>query len=109
MVEPIRPEEVVDKRFPDGVILSFNQLIQENMKDGTAHIKQDDIINRILTNMSPTYPLGDLYKCRQDIFQHNWLDVGDTYRKVGWIVYYDNGEWNEDGVAFFEFKKLGTK
>lgn len=93
-MKPITPQEVTHN-IPDEVIASFNELIQENFDGRTSTIKQDQVIERILSKL-PDIP-------RQTIFDKNWLDVENKFKEVGWKVEYEKPSWGEDWKAFFRF------
>lgn len=77
------------------VIVAFNELIVENLRDGEAVISQKDVVDRIMQKI----------KCeRQVIFDSHWLDIEDIYRKQGWEVIYEKPGFNESGEAWFTFK-----
>lgn len=94
-VSPDQIEDVKEKNFPDQVIESFNELLIKNFSGGSATIKQEDVVNLMITK--------GLNK--EEIFENNWLDIERIYRSQGWIVEYDKPGFNESYEAFFKFKK----
>lgn len=96
---PITPDEVADAKqasFPDEVFQAFNGLIAEKFSGGRAVVKQDDVVERIVSKLDCT---------RQEVFNKGWLNVEEAYRKAGWIVEYDKPGYNETYDAFFTFKQ----
>lgn len=101
MIEPIKPQEITlakAKIFPDFVLQSFNELIAENFTNGRAVVKQPDVIARMVKNAASE----DV--TRNVIFDRGWLNVEEIFRDAGWKVTCDKPSYNEDYVAFFEFK-----
>jgi hypothetical protein len=86
-VQPINPAQVLgmkESTIPDAVIKSFNKLISENFSNSSSSFTAKEVVNRILEKM----PLSS----SEEIYNNHWLDVEDIYRKVGWIVKYDQYE-----------------
>ena len=95
-IRPIRPSEVAKKKeiiFPDAVFTAFNELIAQQFYNGSATIKQDDIVELMVKK--------GLY--RAEIYKRGWLNIEDTYRKAGWKVEYDKPGYNESYPATFTF------
>jgi hypothetical protein len=42
---------------------------------------------------------------RQQVFDNNWLDVEDIFRKAGWKVNYEKPAYNESYPASFKFQQ----
>jgi hypothetical protein len=98
MIKPINPSEArKGDHIPDFVVDAFNQLIKEKFNGGTATIKQDDVIQRIIEKNT----VGGL--TRQKIFDCGWLNVENLYENYGWVVTYDKPAYNEDYPATFKF------
>ncbi len=99
MVKPISPSEATRLKkaaIPDVVFETFNELIAENISSGTAIVRQDEVVKRLV----------DKGLNRQEIFDKGWLDVEPIYRKSGWAVSYDKPGFNEDPYpSKFEFRK----
>lgn len=98
-VKPISPDEVVQKKktsFPDFVLEAFNELITKNFHGNSATIKQDDVVDLIVSKSSMD---------RQSIFDAHYLDVEDVYRDAGWKVKYDKPAYCETYAATFTFSK----
>jgi len=113
-VQPVSPQDVVEEKekwIPDEVISAFNKLISVNFSYGHASFRQDEIVVEIIDNLKKS----DLEvikgiqqsnkKLRTLIFDRNWLDVEDIFRKAGWIVEYDKPGYNESYAATFNFRK----
>ena len=99
MIEPISPKEAVEtKEFPNEVMLAFNELITENLRNKTARITQDEVMDRILTR-APRDQNRNYY------FDRGLLDVEPMYRKAGWKVEFDKPGYCEDYKATFTFSK----
>jgi len=100
MVEPIRPDEVTEKKItllPDAVIRAFNTLIAKKFNGYESTVKQDEAINAIMAE--------DETISRQEIFDNHWLDVEDIYRNIGWEVKFDKPGYSESYSAYYVFKK----
>jgi hypothetical protein len=98
-VKPITPKEVSKGKldsFPDKVIEAFNELIAKHWDGRESHFKQDEVVALIRRKMDMS---------SSQIFENNWLDVEDTYRKAGWTVEYDSPAYCEDYPATFKFTK----
>jgi hypothetical protein len=95
----ISPNEVVaqkQKNIPEIVFEAFNELIADNFTEGSAKVKQEDVINLILSKSG--------FLSRQEIFDKGWLNIEDVYRGQGWKVEYDKPGCYETYSAFFKFK-----
>lgn len=98
-MEAMTPKQAVDlkmSRIPEKVFEAFNEAIADNLSDGYATVKQNDVITRILGKMEGI--------TRHDVFDNGWLDVEPFYRKKGWKVSYDKPGYNETYEASWEFK-----
>lgn len=98
-MEAMTPKQVVDlkmSRIPEKVFEVFNEVIADNLSDGYATVKQNDVIARILGKIDNT--------TRQEIFDNGWLDVEPFYRKKGWKVTYDRPGYNETYEASWTFR-----
>ena len=104
MVEPIKPEDIVEKSaeykkasMPDGVIEAFNELIGKNWSGNSAKVTQNEAIDLIIEKVERT--------SRRKIIDNHWLDVEDIFREQGWKVSYDKPGYCEDYEAYFIFSK----
>ena len=101
-VKPITPREVVGKKqesLPDEVIEAFNELIAENWEGSSSRIKQIKAVAKIREKFLPKRITA------KKMFDNNWLDVEDVFRKAGWDVEYDKPGFNETYEPIFEFSK----
>ena len=97
-VQPITPGDVAreqSKNIPNAVIEVFNQLIAQDYVDGSATVKQDDVVAMLVAKGL------DL----QEIFDKGWLNIEKVYQSAGWKVTYDKPGYNEDYPATFEFER----
>jgi hypothetical protein len=100
MIKPISPKEVVDKKresIPDFVIEAFNQMIAENWDGKESRFRQDEVVTRMF--------LLQKGLTQSEIQEKNLLDVEEIYRKEGWIVEYDKGDYNTSDPSIFTFRK----
>lgn len=98
MTKPITPKEAlsqIDTTKPDGVYEAFNELIVKHLDNGTAIIQQKDVAKLIAKKTGKT---------QKEIFEKGWLNVEESYRKMGWKVSYDNPAFNETYEPTFEFR-----
>ena len=105
MVEPINPKDVVaekQKTLPDQVVEAFNELIAENWRSRSSIVKQKDAVRRIKLKMG-------LEALNDALWDDNWLNIEEVYRKVGWKVFYDKPAYNETYEPTFEFSKESKK
>jgi hypothetical protein len=99
-MKPLSPSEVEKKAqsdIPDCVIDAVNNLLVKEYRNGSATLRQKDIlkeIRRIDENMTSTI-----------LFENGWMDFEPIFRKAGWSVEYDKPGYNEDYEATFKFKK----
>lgn len=92
-MSPAEAIELQMQQIPGEVFVAFNALIAQNLSDGMATVKQDDVMARLVGRGMT----------RREIYDRHWLDVEDSYRALGWKVLYDKPGYNETGDAFFEF------
>ena len=97
--QPIRPDQIEEKPkpFPSFVIEAVNHLLAEKYKDGSAVLKQSEIVDEILRR--------DVVTSRAEIFDRGWLDFERLYGDAGWLVRYDAPARGETHEPFFVFKK----
>ena len=102
MIKPITPAKAKTKQtFPDEIIKAFNDLLTEKGSSSSIRITQDEAIERALAN----FTASGKKITRSQIFENNWMDVEDTYRKAGWKVSYDKPGYCESYPAYFIFSK----
>ena len=99
-IKPLSPKEVSEQfnnSIPDEVIQAVNTLLIKEYTNGTAILKQKDIIAEIrLIN-------SDLTAAK--IYENGWLDFENVFISNGWEVEYDKPVYCEDYDAFFRFRK----
>lgn len=99
MVEPIRPEDVVEQKrlvLPPEVLEAFNEQIVKKFDGKSANVKQKDVAKLIGEKLNITY---------SQILEEHLLDVEDIYRKVGWKVKYDKPSYDENFDSYFLFTR----
>jgi len=76
-------------------------LIIENLNNGYASFKQEEVIKRYfkIKKIKNTNP------ARAKLYNTNQFDFEYVFKEVGWIVDYDKPGFNETYDAFFIFKK----
>lgn len=93
MKEPISPEQAAELKptvVPPAVYEAFNHfLILRSDGDRTITITQPEVVARIEAQLPN--------------LDYSWLNVEDTYRKLGWTVEYDRPGFNETYDAFWTF------
>lgn len=97
-VQPITPSDVAreqSKNLPDAVIETFNRLIAQDYVDGSATVKQDDVVALLVEKGLD----------RKEIFDKGWLNIEKVYQSAGWKVTYDKPGHNETYPATFKFKR----
>lgn len=99
MIKPITPDEIKHE-IPDFIIEAVNTLLKKKWDGKKAIIEQNDILAIVSNNDEDSDKPS-----RQTIFENNWLDFEDLYRKVGWKVEYDKPAYNESYDAYFKFTK----
>jgi hypothetical protein len=98
MIEPIRPEEVAQRRLalvPEEVIEAFNDLIALKFDGTSATFRQEEAVEAIQVRLSIS---------REGVFERQLLDVGPVYRAAGWRVTYDRPGL-QDRSGFFTFER----
>lgn len=111
MTKPMKPSEVhlyKKDMFPPFVFEAFNQCIAAGFCNGSATVKQDAVIDKIV-ELAPEgfYESGaefPIQATRRKIFDAGWLNIEDVYRAEGWKVEYDKPGYNESYGAYFKFK-----
>lgn len=99
-IKPLSPDEVADKArasIPDFVIEAVNNLLQKELTQGYATLRQDEVVKEIMR----LAPEGTK---QQEIFDNKWLDFEPVFEKAGWSVDYDNPGYNESYEPTFDFK-----
>jgi hypothetical protein len=102
MIKPISPEEAAksaDSVIPECIIAATNKLLVKNLNGKSAKILQDEILKEVCADKDNPAAF------REQIFANKWLDIEETYRKVGWKVTYDKPAYCETYEAFFIFEK----
>jgi hypothetical protein len=99
-VKPISPNEIASKKveeIPDEVIATFNRLIAMKFNQGSATVKQEDVL----------ISLQEQGFNKLEILHDGWLNVEEIYEEAGWEVHYDKPAYNESYPATFTFTKKG--
>ena len=102
MAKPIRPDsliKLIEDGIPDEVIQAFNALIAKEWDGQEAMITQNAVVREILSN----FRKSDKPMSSQNLFDLNYLNIEDLYRKEGWKVVYDKPSYNEDFEPTFTF------
>lgn len=102
MILPISPQEAaksVKAVIPECIIAATNKLLVKNLNGKSAKILQDEIVKEVCADKD------DPDAFREQIFANKWLDIEETYRKVGWKVTYDKPAYYETYSAYFIFEK----
>lgn len=98
-MQPIRPEDIGKAKrgvIPDKVVGVFNRLIAKHYSNGSATIKQEEVVEMLTVHM----------ECdRAKIYEEKWLDIEDLFRDAGWKVTYDKPGYNETYPATFTFRR----
>jgi len=97
-VHPIKPSDVAKGKkavFPDAALQAFNELIAKGYSNGSATVKQDDVLALMVKKGLK----------RKAIFDNHWLDVEELYEDAGWEVEYDKPGFNESYSATFKFSR----
>jgi hypothetical protein len=95
-IRPLKPVEVIgkkEKQIPDTVLDTFNMLIAQNFRGGSATILQPDVVAALKKRGLNI----------EEVFEKGWLDVEGVYEKAGWNVEYDKPGYNETYDASFKF------
>lgn len=99
MKEPISPEQAAELKptvIPPAVYEAFNHfLILRSDGGGSVRIWREELVDKVL-NLMP-----DIRQKHGK--QEDWLNVEDTYRKLGWTVTFDRPGFNEDYGASWTF------
>lgn len=93
---PLSPDEAVETvrlSIPGDVYAVFNDQININLENGKAVVYQRDVVEE----------LEDMGYSREEIYGNRWLDVEESYRKVGWHVIYEKPGYCETGPSLFTF------
>jgi hypothetical protein len=99
---PIKPSEMAQKKqevIPDIVFETFNELITLAFRNGSAIVFQKEIADLLVERGLD----------RKEIFDKGWLNIEDSYKAVGWDVYYDKPAYNETYEATFKFTDATKK
>ena len=108
MTKPLSPDEIglyKSKTFPPEVFEAFNELIAAKFSNGYATVKQEDVVERIISKIDKDHDPEDLpTRTRSRIFAEGWLNVEEAYREQGWKVEYDKPGYNESYGAYFTFR-----
>lgn len=110
-MKPITPAEVGRTKgdlFPPFIIQAFNELIAANFSNGSATVKQDDVIERAYDLTYPNSEPNYLQEAREaawrkEVFAKGWLNVEEIYHNAGWEAKYDKPGYNETYPATFIF------
>ncbi len=97
--KPFTPNQAIAKaqsNIPDEIIEAFEEMIVENMSQGTATFLLKDVA---------ALAAGKLKIRPKALFDKNWLDVEPLFRASGWIVEFDKSGYNEDYDDNFTFRK----
>lgn len=104
-VRPIRPSEVGEQQkasIPAAVLEAFNELIAANYVNGSATVRQGDVVRLALRKMDGDGPFDPGEETR---FNSKWLNVEEVFRDAGWTVTYDKPGFNESYEPTFRFTK----
>jgi hypothetical protein len=101
MTKPITPDDIAKVKFPDEVVVVFNNYIIKAWDGKKACIDQEDIINGIINAFSTTNDPID----KEHIYQNHWLDIEELYGEFGWKVVYQKGDYGSKSVFIFERKE----
>jgi hypothetical protein len=103
MVNPIRPEQIINekaKHIPDAVISIWNDEIAKAWRGSSAEVIQKDIVGRIAATLGIS---------RQEVCDKGYVDIEDMFRAAGWRVRYDKPDYTESYDAYFTFQKKGSR
>lgn len=96
---PISVDEIDDRKaasIPKEIYDVFDAEILKNFYNGSATVKQKDVIYQIVNSMVID---------RSTVFANHWLDVEHAYRRAGWKVQYDKPGYSESYDAYWVFSK----
>jgi len=83
---PITPQEACERKLksiPEEVYEAFDECIVAHLTlGGRSSFTFDEVIDRIVYK----YDIKGVAVARNDIYNHNWLDVEPVYRHIGWKV-----------------------
>lgn len=110
MSQPIRPDQVADKKvetFPPQVFDAFNELIGQHFSNGSATVYQNDAVELIWRKLTEQEGVAVRFGVHNkgDLSRRGYLNVEEAYRGAGWRVVYDKPGYNESGHAYFIFSK----
>ena len=91
----LSPDEVTESGIPQDVIDVVNQLIQENLIGKESKFLLKDVVARLVERG---------WK-KEILFKNHYLDFEPVFRKIGWIVEYDDPAYNDDYEASFTFTR----
>ncbi|MBI2326229.1 hypothetical protein HYU91_02465 [Candidatus Collierbacteria bacterium] len=95
-VRPLTPATVAKQKvesFPDAVIEAFNEAIAASYVNGRSSFTVGEVVKLMISKGLK----------RAKIFDNNWLDIEEIYRKAGWTVEYDQPGYNETYEPNFTF------
>lgn len=96
-IKPISPNQIeVFNLIPDNVIFAFNELISKNFDGTTSKVNQSDVLDKIQYLMNCE---------RKTIFENNWINIDNMYKKAGWNVTYNKPSYDENFEAHWIFRK----
>ena len=101
-IKPITPNEIQDEKnltIPDYIIESVNEILVKKWSgtEQKASFTQDELMELVLSK-NPS-------KTREQIFEDRDFDFEDFYRKLGWNVYYNKGQYYDTFPPYFVFRK----
>ena len=111
MITPITPNDVStqkEQNFPDIIIDTINKMIAQKWDGYQSNFKQKDIVTAMVSAIIECKMFkGEESKAiaRKMIFDNNWLDFEEIYRKSGWKVVFDKPGYNETYEANFTFTR----
>ncbi len=99
VLQPITPDTIPPREFPDEVIAAFNAEIATRWDGTQATIQQETMVARIS---------GALGLERAEVFSCRLLDVAEVFRRAGWRVVYDKPGYCENYAAHWVFSRPRT-
>lgn len=102
VIKPLSPSELKDipnKSIDPAIIQAVNNLLIKNYSEGSAIIKQDEIIEEYFKITGTKNKESK----RAWLFENKQLSFERIYEKEGWKVEYDKPGYNETYDATFEF------
>jgi hypothetical protein len=103
-MKPFSPDDALANKagfIPDFVIRAFNNLLAKNYNGGSITIKQDVIIEEIITLAAESV----IKVTRQRIYDNKWLDIEQIYKESGWDVEYNRPSIGESFDTYFTFSR----